>query len=508
MKQSLLSSILISCILGLIGHQATAQAPAGRPNVVIIYADDIGYGDLSCYQPNNRVKTPNVDRLASRGLRCTRAYTTAASCTPSRYSLMTGEYAWRKPGTGVLPGDAPALIQPGRQTLASTFQRAGYRTGVVGKWHLGLGGPEKANWNGDIQQTPNDLGFDYSFILAATGDRVPTVYVENRRVVGLDPADPIRVSYQDKIGDEPTGRDNPELLKMKHSHGHDFTIVNGVGRIGYMTGGRAARWVDEDMADVFTQKAIQFLEANRAQPFFLYFATHDIHVPRMPHARFVGQSGMGPRGDALLEFDWAVGQVTAALERLGLAENTLIVLSSDNGAVLDDGYQDQAVTLLGQHYPFGPLRGGKGSIYEAGTRVPFIVTYPAKVKPGVSAAKLSQLDLLGSFAALLGQPVDAASAPDTQNQLRALLGQDKKGRDVVVQHAGTWALNTGDWKYIAPSNRNRMNKDINIDLGNDPAPQLYHLKKDLGEQRNLAAQHPKMVKKLSDMLSKIIGPSK
>ncbi len=189
------------------------------------------------------------------------------------------------------------------------MKSAGYTTGVVGKWHLGLGPEGGPDWNGEIKNGPLDIGFDYSFIIPATGDRVPCVFVENRRVVGLDPEDPITVSYNNKVGDWPTGKENPELLKMHPSHGHDMTIVNGISRIGYMTGGKSALWVDEDIADVITGKAVNFIEGNKDKPFFLYFATHDIHVPRVPNQRFVGKSGMGPRGDAILEFDWSVGEI-------------------------------------------------------------------------------------------------------------------------------------------------------------------------------------------------------
>jgi arylsulfatase A-like enzyme len=292
---------------GLLVYGIVVVAQSGqRPNVVLIYADDIGYGDLGCYG-NTKVKTPNVDRLASQGLRFKNAYATSATCTPSRFSLMTGEYAWRQKGTGVAPGNASLIIRPGRSTLPGIFKAAGYETGSVGKWHLGLGGPEGPDWNGDLKPGPLELGFTHSYIMAATGDRVPCVYVENHRVVNLDPKDPIHVDYKQKIGNEPTGSENPELLKMKHSHGHDMTIVNGVGRIGWMTGGKAALWKDEDMADVFTSQAVKFIESNQKRSFFLYFATHDVHVPRVPHPRFVGKSGLGPRGDALLEFDWEVG---------------------------------------------------------------------------------------------------------------------------------------------------------------------------------------------------------
>ncbi|HAK78242.1 MAG TPA: arylsulfatase [Runella sp.] len=479
-----------------------AHGQASKPNVIIIYADDLGYGDVSCYGAK-KVATPNIDRLAKKGVRFTNAHTTAATCTPSRYSLLTGEYAWRKPGTGVATGDAAALILPGRSTLPLVFQQAGYQTGVVGKWHLGLGPQGGPDWNGEVKPSPLDIGFHESFIMAATGDRVPCVYVDNRRVVNLDPNDPIKVSFKEPIGNEPTGRAHPELLKMKHSHGHDFTIINGIGRIGYMTGGKSARWKDEDMADIFTQKAVSFIENHAKQPFFLYFATQDIHVPRVPHERFAGKSGMGPRGDVILQLDWAVGKVLETLDRLGLSQNTMIVFSSDNGPVVDDGYQDQAVELLNGHTPAGPLRGGKYSAFDAGTRVPFIVSWPQKIKAGVSSALVSQIDLLASFASLTGQTFDATTAPDTRNYLPALLGKDKKGRDHVIEHAGTFSVIQGDWKYIAPSKGAKMSVETNTELGNDTKPQLYNLKADLGEKNNLAETNPAKLKELEELLKSV-----
>ncbi|MCR6643049.1 MAG: sulfatase-like hydrolase/transferase [Sporocytophaga sp.] len=434
----------------------------------------------------------------------TRAYTTAATCTPSRYSLLTGEYPWRKTGIKVLAGDATALIKSGRPTIASVFRNAGYETAVVGKWHLGLGDSLAPDWNSTIKESPNDIGFKYSFIMAATGDRVPTVYVENSKVVNLDPVDPITVNYKNKIGNDPIGREHPELLKVKHSHGHDFTIVNGVGRIGYMSGGNKARWVDEDMADTFTNKAVGFIETNKDKPFFLYFATHDVHVPRVPHPRFAGKSGLGARGDALLEFDWAVGEILQALEKNGLTKNTLVILSSDNGPVLDDGYQDQAVELLGDHHPAGALRGGKYSIFEAGTRVPFIVRYPAKVKPGVSNALISQVDLIASLSTLIGQS-PPKEAVDSQNQLNTLLGKDKTGRNELVtntQSGGAFAIVEERWKYISPSDGQAKSRTT-VELGNSPAPQLYDLKLDAGEKNNLAEKETEVVNRLERRLEEI-----
>ncbi|HWQ55297.1 MAG TPA: arylsulfatase, partial [Bryobacteraceae bacterium] len=472
------------------------------PNIVFIYADDVGYGDLGCYGATG-VRTPNLDRLAQAGVRFTNVHASSATCTPSRYSLLTGEYAWRKKGTGVLPGNAPLIVEPGRTTLPSLLRRAGYRTGAVGKWHLGLGSGN-LDWNGDLRPGPFEIGFDYSFIIPATGDRVPCVFVENQRVVNLDPKDPIRVSYNAPIPGAPTGKDHPELLKMLPSHGHDQSIVNGVSRIGYMTGGKSALWVDEKIADTITGKAKGFIEREKAKPFFLYFATHDIHVPRLPDARFVGKSSMGPRGDAIAELDWSVGELLACLDRNKLVQDTLVIFSSDNGPVVDDGYRDQAVEKLGSHRPAGKLRGGKYSIFDGGTRVPMLARWPGQIKAeSVSSALISQVDMLSSLAALAEQKMPAEAGPDSVDVLPALLGKSKTARRSLVEHAGTLALVEGDWKYIAPGKGARINQHTNTELGNDAAPQLYDLAKDPEERDNVAAQYPHRVKAMSAELERI-----
>ena len=470
----------------------------GRPNIVLLYADDLGYGDVSCYGAA-RIKTPNVDRLAAQGLRFTDAHSAAATCTPSRYAMMTGEYAFRKKGTGILPGDASLIIEPGRTTMASILKKAGYATGVVGKWHLGLG-TDKPDWNGEIKPGPLEIGFDYCFIIPATGDRVPCVYVENHRVAGLDPKDPIQVSYTEPVGHEPTGKDHPELLKLHPSHGHDMTIVNGISRIGTMSGGKVARWVDEDMADSLTGKAVAFIEQHKDKPFSLYFATHDIHVPRVPNHRFAGKSGMGPRGDVILQFDACVGQILDTLDRLKLADNTLVILSSDNGPVVDDGYKDEAVEKLGDHKPAGSWRGGKGSIFEGGNRIPFIVRWPGRVKPGVSEALVCQVDFVASFASLVGQKLTEADAPDSFNVLPALLGESKTGREHLVEHAGTLALRKGDLKYIEPSKGDKRSQFTNVEMGHDTSPQVYNLADDGGEKNNLQSRQPGETEELGKLL--------
>jgi arylsulfatase A-like enzyme len=473
-----------------------------RPNIVVIYTDDLGYGDVSAYGAT-AMKTPNIDGLARRGLRFTDAHAAAATCTPSRYALMTGEYAWRRPGTGVLPGNAALIIEPGRTTLPSLLQKAGYTTGIVGKWHLGLGPGGGPDWNGEIKPGPNEVGFDDAFIMPATGDRVPTVYVENRRVVGLDPADPITVSYDRPIGEWPTGSARPDLLKMQASHGHDQTIVNGIGRIGYMTGGRAALWKDDEMALTFTSRALAFIEQHKGQPFFLYFAPHDPHVPRVPNARFAGKTSMGPRGDAIVQADWSVGEILRALDRLRLTDNTIVVFTSDNGPVIDDGYRDDAVAKLGGHRPSGRFRGGKYSNFEAGTRVPFIVSWPKHVRHGVSGALVSHIDLLASLAAFTQQPLAHADAPDSQDVWSAFTGRSTSGRSVYVEQGSGLSLRQGRWKYIEASNRRRINPETNTELGNDTSPQLYDLSRDPGERTNVAETFPAKLKEMQQILEEM-----
>lgn len=500
-------SVGASVLTGCASSKAKRSAEDKTPNVILLVADDIGYGDLSPYgEPT--VSTPQVERLAKRGLRFTDAHAVAATSTPSRYSLLTGHYSWRRNDTGVAAGNAGMIIRPEQQTVADLFKQRGYVTGAVGKWHLGLADKTGTqDWNGHITPGPTDIGFDYSYIMAATGDRVPCVWVENERVVGLDPSDPIEVSYRAPFEGEPLGKTHPELLTKLHpspNHGHDQAIVNGISRIGFMKGGRSALWHDENIADSITAKAVDFIERNADKPFFLYLGTNDIHVPRYPHERFRGKSGMGLRGDALLQFDWTVGAVLDALDRLKIADNTLIILTSDNGPVVDDGYADQSVEQLGEHRPWGDLRGGKYSNFEAGTRVPLIVSWPKRVKRGVSDALVSQIDIFASMATLLDTPIAEGAAPDSRNALPALLGTDKDGRAYIVEKAGSIALYDGEWKYIAPSNGYAYNKLTDIELGNNRQPQLYRLTNDIGEQHNVADQYPEVVARMQQLLDEEI----
>jgi arylsulfatase A-like enzyme len=485
-------------LVAVLAFALAAPAADRPPNVVLILADDVGYGDLGCYGAT-KVKTPNLDRLAQQGLRFTDAHAPAAVCSPTRYALLTGQYAWRHPpGSRILSGVAPLSIPVNTLTVPTLLKQAGYATGVVGKWHVGLG-EKQTDYNGEIKPGPREVGFEYSFIIPATGDRVPCVYVENGRVVGYDPTDPIRVSYGTPVGDEPTGAKNPDQLKLKHSHGHDNTIVNGIGRIGFMTGGKAARWKDEDTADTLTGKALTFIEQHREKPFFLYFATHDIHVPRVAHPRFQGTSQCGPRGDVIQQLDWCVGEVLKALDKHKLADNTLVIFTSDNGGVMDDGYQDGSGDDTSGHKCNGPLRGFKGALYEGGHREPFIARWPGHVPAGKTSGELICLvDMLATMGALVGQGLPATAGPDSFDVLPALLAEKpaKACRESLVVQGGNVALavRKGPWKLIPDAGKKK--KDV-------AGPQLFNLADDLAETKNLAAEKPEVVKELSVLLAKV-----
>lgn len=486
---------MLRCLLSLSAFLLITLNAPGKPNVVIILADDIGYGDLGC-QGATKVKTPNLDKLAAAGMRFTDAHSPASVCTPTRFALITGQYAWRQKGTGILSGAAPLVIQKERLplTLPAFMKQNGYATGVVGKWHLGLG-ETAPDFNAEIKPGPREVGFDYSFIIPATGDRVPCVYVENGRVVGYDPKDPIRVSYGTPVGDEPTGAKNPDLLTVqKPSKGHDNTIVNGISRIGYMSGGKAARWNDENMADDITARAVQFIEKSKDQPFFLYFATHDVHVPRVPHPRFRGKSGHGLRGDVIEELDWSVGEVMNALDKLKLADNTLVIFTSDNGGVMDDGYQDGSGDDKSGHLCNGALRGFKGGLYEGGHRVPFIARWPVKVPVGKASNELiAHVDLLATLAALLEKKLPDAAGPDSFNILPALLAEkpERPCRQALFLQSNAGdrlAVRQGPWKYI--ENAGKKGK----------GPELFNLADDPAEMKDLVESNPAKAKEMAELI--------
>jgi arylsulfatase A-like enzyme len=483
-----------------------AEGTNEKPNVIIIYADDLGYGDLSSYGGVG-VKTPNVDRLLENGVKFTNGYSTSAVCTPARYSLLTGEYPFRNPRTHILPGNASCIISKDKITLPKVFKKAGYNTAIIGKWHLGLG-EDNLDWNKEITHTPNDVGFDYSFIFPATNDRVPCVYVKNREVVNLDPNDPIEVSYADEspYEDIVTATKNPELLRIVHSHGHNQSIINGVGRIGYMHGGQKALWKDEDLAEDFLDEAKNFISTNKDDSFFMFYSLHQPHVPRVPNPRFIGASGLGPRGDVIAELDWCVGELTGHLEEEGLLKDTIIIFTSDNGPVLDDGYLDDAQRLnrMSMHKPAGPLRGGKYSKFDGGTRVPFIASWVSHIKPQTSQAFVSQVDFMASFARMLNVDLENG-APDSFDMLDVLLGKSHMGRSEILGEAVNKShfLRQGKWTYLQPSGGNAVNYFTDTELGSSHDPQLYNMEYDIGQRENVAQLHMDIVEKMDERIEEI-----
>ena len=500
--KSLIFSIALVLAFNL--HPVIHVDAAEQPNLVIIYGDDIGYGDFGCYGAKT-IPTPNIDKLAKNGILYTSGYATSATCTPSRFSMLTGEYAWRKPGRGIAPPNGSALIKPGTPTLASMLGEAGYQTAVIGKWHLGLGKKPKPDWSGTIKPGPLEIGFQQAFILPTTNDRVPCVYVRDHHIVGHDANDPVDVFSKNPDG-QPTGKSDRASLKMDWSHDHNDSIVNGISRIGYMVGGNDIRWVDEEMADVFLGETRDFISKSSDKPFFLFYSAHQPHVPRAPNKRFVGATPHGPRGDAIVEFDWCVGQIVEAIEKSGKLDNTLIVVTSDNGPVLDDGYKDQARELIGDHKPAGPYDGGKYSLMEGGTRVPFIVGGGAITQGGETGELISQVDLFASFASLAGaQEIALGKAMDSEDLSALLVDSHATGRDHLVEHSGfgmKLALRQADWKYI-PAYRGG-GKTKGLRNGNNKSAQLYDLNKDPGETKNLAKKNPDVLKRLKSLLQEEI----
>ncbi len=512
------AAIVLAC-LGTTFAQARlvfADSVPAKPNIVLIIADDLGYGDLGCYGAT-KIKTPNMDRLASEGLRVTQGYAPSSTCTPSRFSMLTGEYAWRQKDrkNSILDGDAPLCIQPGQLTLPTMLKKAGYQTGIVGKWHLGLGdGQTPVDFNREIKPGPLEVGFDYCYIIPATVDRVPSVWIENHKVVNLDPTDPITVSYVTNLSDGPTGAERPDLLKQKADKQHSGTIINGISRIGFMKGGKSARFKDEELATTVVNQSIKFIEQHKDQPFFLEAALFEPHCPRVAEPPFVGTSDCGVRGDVIRQIDWETGEIMKTLKRLNLETNTLVILSSDNGAILFDGYFDRSVEDLNGHKPTGGLRGWKYQVFEGGCRVPFIARWPAQIKPRVSDQMISLVDLPATFAGLTGEKFSQASSPDSLDLSAVLLGTTTNHlRDNTVLHgvSDKLALRAGDWKFI-PTNsvreatgigRGANASDARFTANRIAEPMLFNLATDPDEKTNIIALFPNKVAELHKQLEAI-----
>lgn len=462
------------------GYSLTTIAQnSERPNIIFILADDIGYNDIGCYGAT-KIKTPTIDNLAANGIKFTNAYAPASTSSPSRYALLTGEYAWRK-NVGILPADAPLSINPTQNTLPAFLRQAGYCTGLVGKWHLGLGEKDTpVDFNGKIMSGPLAIGFDYAYYFPATNDRVPCVYIDNENVDNLVLQDPIQVSYKQKIGSEPTGKENPELLTLKPHLGHNATIINGISRIGWMSGGEKARWKDEEMAQHLLNKATTYIDTHSKKPFFLYYAPHNAHEPRVPSPPFKGKSKAGIYGDVIEEFDYCIAEIVKSLKRNGIYDNTLIIISSDNGPMIKEGYDDGALENINGHDPFGNLRGEKYSLHEGGTRVPFICSWPQGISsPFKQDQPFSYIDILATFAGLLNIPIKENEYNDSKNG--AALFQNPNAplyREYIMiqNNSGQIAIRKGDWKYI-PSYKSQT-------------PELYNLSTDPSELHNMILSCP------------------
>ena len=504
------------CACYVLPSLLTLGALARKPNVIVIMADDLGYGDLGCYgaKPKN-LKTPHIDRLAREGLKFTSGYCSASTCTPTRYSFLTGTYAFRGKNTGIAPPSSPLIIPEETYTLPDLLKQAGYKTAVVGKWHLGLGaqgvGPL---WNDKLKPGPREIGFDYNFLLPTTNDRVPQVYVENHRVLNLDPKDPLWVGMKKPSEDHPTGITHRDTLKMDWTHGHNSTIHNGISRIGFYTGGHAARFRDEDLADKWVEKSKEWIGRNKDQPFFLFFASHDLHVPRIPHERFRGTSALSYRGDVIVQLDWCVGEIVKCLKKEGLEKDTMIVFCSDNGPVGDDGYADEALEKMGDHRAAGPYSGGKYSIFEGGTRTPFITYWPGTIKAGVSDRMVCTIDLAGSLAGHLGVELPEDACLDSLDVMDALLGKPSaKGRPHLIQQdngrGGNYGYRVGNWKLQRHDSMKTNNFQVNKLLGSQrgqkvPRYALFNLSEDPTEKNNLADKRPKVFERMKAELQKFL----
>lgn len=481
----------------LLRRGASAAQRNDLPNIVIILADDLGYGDLSSY--GGSVPTPNIDRLAREGMRFTDAHSPHPVCTPTRYGLMTGRYSWRTwAGTANVWSDDPLLIDTNRLTLPGLLKKAGYKTGAIGKWHLGFGAPGAKSWdkddgidyNGEIKPGPLEVGFDYFFGIPHVG-QFPHIFIENHRVVGLRKDSPLKIvrderwrkrtSYLERVGDPPR---------------HTFT------------GGEGALYKHEDLALELTKRAKGWLEANAGERFFLYFAHRNVHGPIIPNPRFAGKSGIGRYGDFLLELDWSVGEILQTLDRLGKAENTLVLFSSDNGAVQAGPRPAHGRVEYQGHFANGPLRGQKTEAYEGGHRVPLLARWPGRIQPGSISRDLCALtDTIATAAELTGQKLPSNAGEDSYSYLPFLLVSKPAGpvRTSLVHNGyrGGFAIRKGPWKLLTFQGGGGLGWNKDDHDPSQPPGQLYNLDVDLAESKNLYNERPEIVSELSSSLAKI-----
>ncbi|MEE2887811.1 MAG: arylsulfatase, partial [Planctomycetota bacterium] len=501
--------LAVSCSIPLLSISSAAQSDK-QPNVVVIFADDLGYGDLGCYGAT-KLKTPNIDQLARQGRRFTDAHAASAVCTPSRYALLTGEYPFRKELWLPVFLKSGLIIDTGQLTVASLMKRAGYATACIGKWHLGFGN-RTPDWNGELKPGPLELGFDYYFGVPVVNSHPPFVYVENHRVVGLVPEDPLVYDTKAKT--------------------RVFREKMGVGLIG---GGKAAHALYDDsmVGTHLVGKAVQWIKDRKDQPFFLYLATTNIHHPFTPHPRFKGSSECGMYGDFVHELDWIVGQVTKTLDELDLADNTLVIFTSDNGGMLNIGGQE---AHQAGHRKNGELLGFKFDAWEGGHRVPFVARWPGRIEAGSTSDQLiSNIDLMATMAALTDQKLKDGEGPDSINALPTLTSNPSEpARTELVlgpRRKSHLALRSGDWIYIGAQGGGGFSSRVpgthmlggpaalkfagqhNSDVEDGkikkgaPREQLYNLASDVSQRKNVIREHPQQARKMRERLNKIRAPA-
>lgn len=482
-----LTAIAFALLISCNGDKKKEEAKeAPLPNIVLILADDLGYGDISFLNSDSKINTPNIDRIGKEGIFFADAHSPSAVCTPTRYGLLTGQYAFRTHlKSGVLWGYSDPLIEKGQTTLAGLLKKKGYQTGVVGKWHLGLqwskktdsldlyeGTPsnitnaDNVDYQAGISEGPNDRGFDYSFINPASLDMAPYVYLENQQVTA-----PVS-----------------KLLSGE----------NEVRGVFWRTGDVAEDFIIDKTLDTFTDKAVGFIneQAAKSTPFFLYFPLTAPHTPWLPGEQFKGTTGAGTYGDFVAHVDYITGQVLEALDKNGITNNTLIIFTSDNGAHWTTDDKAQYPHLANHHF-----RGMKSDVWEGGHRVPFLVKWPGVIKPGTEGlSTICHTDFMATLAELTGQE-KPATAEDSYSFFSSLKGNTQSLRPYTIHHSvnGTFALRKGEWKLVESNGSGGWSFKGEEGM---PKVQLYNMKDDPSETNNLQADFPEVVNELQGLLDK------
>ncbi|MEO6755201.1 MAG: arylsulfatase [Chthoniobacteraceae bacterium] len=483
---TLLTALLLA---PLAASHAAETPPSANPNILVILADDLGYGDVQCYNPERgKIPTPNIDKLATQGMRFTDGHSSSGVCTPSRYTLLTGRYHWRtRLQQSILGGMSPPLIPPDRLTLAGLLKQHGYATGYIGKWHLGMDMPRPIT-NGIIKNSPTSNGFDYYFGISASLDMPPYAFIENDHFTEAPTAvkNFLILSYE---------RKNPEVMSGARKFNREGPAAPGFESVQALP--------------AFAAKSVEWIKSHKDKPFLLYLALNSPHTPLAPTKQWKSKSGLGDYGDFVMQTDAVVGEVMAALEETGATRNTMVILTSDNGPAtyvgtsVSENPRDSQCGSIKEleakgHFPAGPLRGYKGSVYEGGHRMPFIIRWPEVVKAGSVCGQLvHQADLMRTFADVVGTKLPDNAGQDSFSLLPLLQGEDKPIREQAICATGTPSLRQGPWKLILGGDAESKAKDR-------PPVQLYNLADDLSESKNLAAAMPEKVAEMKELLEKLI----